>query len=191
MIELQGNWFRGFAFDLHTTESVFRGVDPAGKDKFDTKYTEMGELIHRLKYRSDRTAISGVIRLLSKITWRTEFDFIIPIPPTDANRSFQPVTEIAAALGEHRNISVLTDVLVKTTGSKPLKTIADPDEREQALRDTMMVCTTPILEGASILLVDDLYRSGATLRIATELLMQVAKAGVVCVLTMTRTRSHR
>ena len=42
-----------------------------------------------------------------------------------------------------------------------------------------------------ILLVDDLYRSGTTLRVATDLLKTTGKAEKVSVLTMTKTRSNR
>jgi len=191
MIPLQGNWLAGLAFDLHTTESVHLGVDENGKDRFENKYTEMGELVHRLKYKNDQKALADILNLLDRINWRTKVDFIIPIPPTDQTRSFQPVAEIANGLGLRLGIPVLTQTLIKTSGGKQLKAIADPEERELTLRDSMKVQDTPLLQGKSVLLVDDLYRSGATLRIATDLLMKVAKVRVVSVLTMTRTRSHR
>ncbi len=88
-------------------------------------------------------------------------------------------------------IPVLTDALIKTPGGKPLKNISEPEERENALRDTVAVNDGSRLHGKSILLIDDLYRSGATLRISTDLLMKVAQVRVVSVLTMTKTRSHR
>jgi predicted amidophosphoribosyltransferase len=94
-------------------------------------------------------------------------------------------------LGQSIGVTVLTNILSKTPGGKALKNIADPQERENTLRETIAVSNDPIIHDKSILPIDDLYRSGATLRISTDLLMKVAKVRVVSVLTMTRTRSHR
>lgn len=191
MIPLQGDWAFGVAFDLHTAYSNHLGVDENGNDRFENIYTEMGYLIHSFKYKNNRGALPDIIKLLDKIEWPLKFDFIIPIPPTDKTRKFQPVTEIAKALGQSIGVNVLTDILIKTPGGKPLKNISDPQERENSLRDTIAIHDNPLIHDKSVLLVDDLYRSGATLRISSDLLMKVAKVRVVSVLTMTRTRSHR
>ena len=191
MIPLEGNWTRGFAFDLHTTESHYLGINPAGIDVFENKYTEMGNFVRNFKYKNEKKALHGIIRLLRTINWQTKFDFIIPIPPTDHTRAFQPVTEIAIALGAYLKTFVLKDVLAKVPGGEQLKAIREPDERLRTLRETMRIRPEPRLIGKSVLLVDDLYRSGATLSIATDLLMKVAKVEVVCVLTMTKTRRHQ
>ena len=191
MISLQGNWAFVFAFDLHTAYSNHLGVDENWNDRFENIYTAMGYLIHSFKYKNNRSALPEIIKLLDKIEWPTKIDSIIPIPPTDNTRTFQPVTEIAIALGQSIGVTVLTDILVKMPGGRPLKNISDPQERENTLRETIAVTDDPIIHDKSILLIDDLYRSGATLRISTDLLMKVAKVRVVSVLTMTRTRSHR
>jgi predicted amidophosphoribosyltransferase len=191
MISLQGNWAFGFAFDLHTPYSNHLGVDENGNDRFENIYTAMGYLIHSFKYKNNRSALPEIIKLLDKIEWPTKIDFIIPIPPTDNTRTFQPVTEIAIALGQSIGVTVLTNILIKTPGGKALKNTSDPQKRENTLRETIAVNDDPIIHDKSILLIDDLYRSGATLRISTDLLMKVAKVRVVSVLTMTRTRSHR
>ena len=47
------------------------------------------------------------------------------------------------------------------------------------------------ISGKKVLLVDDLYRSGATLEAATEAIMAQGNAQVVYVLAITRTRVHR
>jgi len=47
------------------------------------------------------------------------------------------------------------------------------------------------LSNQNILLVDDLYRSGSTLQVATELLYNNCNVKDVYVLTMTKTRSNR
>ena len=55
----------------------------------------------------------------------------------------------------------------------------------------MQLKKTVKLNGKKILLIDDLYRSGATLTIATDILLNIGKAKSVSVLALTKTRSNR
>ena len=48
-----------------------------------------------------------------------------------------------------------------------------------------------VLAGRSVLLVDDLYRSGATMNAVAEALSEEAQAAAVHALALTRTRRHR
>jgi predicted amidophosphoribosyltransferase len=190
-IELEGNWTKGRAYDVHTLSSAYIGPDEFGHDRYENTRSEMGELVFQLKYRQDKSTLPAIVKLLDKIGGIEKFDFIIPVPPTDQARSFQPVKEIALALGKHRGVTVLTDCLTKAAGGPSLKNVADPNERERLLRESMFIMGATPLAGKNILLVDDLYRSGATLRAATKLLIETAHAEKVCVLTMTKTRSNR
>ncbi len=98
---------------------------------------------------------------------------------------------IAVALGKHRNVPVITDAL-SNDGSSELKEITDPVARNELLEAALKLKPTGNkFEGKKVLLVDDLYRSGSTLRVATDLLYKQGKAGQVSVLTMTKTRSNR
>ena len=100
------------------------------------------------------------------------------------------MTQIAEALGQRHAVKVLPDLLRKKRSGPQLKNVDDPDERRKLLRESMILSDKHDISGLKILLVDDLYRSGATLSIATELLLN-GGAGDVCVLTMTKTRSRR
>jgi predicted amidophosphoribosyltransferase len=151
----------------------------------------MGELVYQLKYRQDKSKLPAIVALLDKMKGIEQFDYIIPIPPTDRARPFQPVKEIALALGAQRGVRVLTDFLAKAQGGQKLKNVTDPAERERLLRASLYIEGTYSIVGSTVLLIDDLYRSGATLRVATELLLAQAQARDVCVLTMTKTRSTR
>jgi competence protein ComFC len=190
-IELEGNWRKGRAFDVHTLSSTYLGPNEFGHDQWENTRSEMGELIYKLKYQQDSSTLPTIVLLLDKIKGVEQFDYIIPIPPTDRGRAFQPVTEIALALGKRREVNVLTDFLAKKPGGQQLKKLDDPEEREKLLRDSLCIEGKRSIAGCDVLLVDDLYRSGATLRVATELLMQEAKVKSVSGLTMTKTRSKR
>jgi len=150
----------------------------------------MGELIYRLKYRKKTDGVAKIVELLTRIKGIEGFDRIVPIPPTNSNRSVQPVKLIAKALGEDRGVEVISDLLSKSPGGKELKNVTDPAERQELLRKSMAVTPGYDIAGLKILLVDDLYRSGSTLSLATELLLSEG-ASEVYVLTMTKTRSNK
>ncbi len=109
--EIAGNWSKGIAFDNHTLSSEYLGVDQFGHDRWDSTRSEMGELAYQLKYKGKSGNIPKIVELLDRIKGIEEMDLIVPIPPTDATRSFQPVTLISQALGKGHNVKVITDLL--------------------------------------------------------------------------------
>jgi competence protein ComFC len=190
VFNLEGNWKSGKAYDLHTVSSTHLGVDEFGHDRFDNKRSEMGELVYQLKYRSDPATIDIIVKLLDGIGGIEKFDFLIPIPPTKKDRPIKPVELITAALGERRGVKVL-DCLVNA-GSEELKGVTDPLARIDMLEEALSLRDIgKQVADKKVLLVDDLYRSGSTLRVATALLYKDGKAASVSVLTMTKTRSGR
>lgn len=187
--KLIGKWRRGFAFDLHTTSSTYLGPDEFGRDRYDNKYTEMGELVYQLKYKRDKSAIPKIIELLKAITGIEKSDFIIAVPSSNKNRAFQPVDEIATALGKQRGVPVLIGFLEKESRGKELKNTTDPGEREKLLKDAIKIVGHRNVKGKNVLLVDDLYDSGATLNACSSVLYEEAGVKRVAVLTMTKTRT--
>lgn len=190
-IELEGNWKRGIAFDVHTLSSTYLGVNEFGYNQWESTRSEIGELLYQLKYQADAQKVREIVKLLGKIKGIETMDYLVPVPSTNQHRRFQPVVEIARALGEERGVKVLDNVLRKRTGGAELKNVTDFEEREALLREQLYLENFKPLEGKNVLLVDNLYRSGATLRVATELLYRQAKVKDVFVLTMTKTRSKR
>ena len=67
--KITGKWLSGFALDVHTTSSIYLGVNEAGHEIYDTKRSEIGELLYRLKYRGDMAAAGEIIDAVSKF-WR-------------------------------------------------------------------------------------------------------------------------
>lgn len=189
-IEVDGPWDKGVAYDVHTLSSTYLGADEQGHDRFENVRSEMGELVYKLKYQRDRGVLPEIVERLEKVKGIENFDAIIPIPPTNKGRAFQPVTEIANALGAKRGVPVVTDVLIKQPGGRELKNVDDPDERAKLLEESLAIENSAKIKGKKVLLVDDLYRSGATLAAATKRL-KAAGAAYVGVVTMTKTRSKR
>jgi predicted amidophosphoribosyltransferase len=80
------------------------------------------------------------------------------------------------------------DVLVKTRETPELKDVYAYEKRMELLKNAFDVGSN-LLNGKSILLLDDLYRSGATLNAITDILYNRGNVSNVYVLTLTKTRS--
>ena len=191
--KIHGNWRAGYALDLHTVSS--RRLPDEG---YDTERTQIGERVFQVKYRSDRSKIRLLAESAAKFV-KEEFTVdghlvfpylaaVIPVPPSDLARDFQPVTEIAKEMGQMLNLPVYTDYLQKVKQTDLLKNLQDVERRREELRGAFEV-QSPVLRGKVVLLIDDLYDSGATLTELTDVLHKQGSVYRVLVLTLTRTRT--
>jgi len=197
-IKLSGNlfertdWFDGFALDLHTLSSEFLGHDEYGREVFDTKRSEMGELLYNLKYKSDASTLKDILAVTVDFLsnkWRISNSLhgIIPVPPSKS-RPFQPVLEIAKGISSELQIPFYENLLQKTHETPELKSVYDYQKRIDVLKNVFAVRDLS-LQGKNVLLFDDLYRSGATLKTVTRTLSDKGMVGKVYVLALTKTRS--
>lgn len=189
---ISGPWDDGFALDLHTVNSQYLGDDAYGNPQFDTTRSPVGELLYQLKYRSDRSAAEALcqtaVEFVKNRRWAP--NLIISVPPSRPGRRFQPVPFLASGVGKLLGYPVCEDCVVKTKKTSELKSIYDYQERLEQLKDAYSVATEKTA-GCDVLVIDDLYRSGATLEAVTGALRTNGKVGKVFALTFTRTRSTR
>jgi competence protein ComFC len=187
---LIGAWHAGYAIDLHTLASVYLGEDEFGHPKFDTQRSEVGNLLYELKYRGDSAAVAAIAEAAEHLLrrWNPGIDILVPVPPSTV-RKVPPVLLVAEAISKRIGIP-LADCVKRTRDVQQLKDVTDLDERLQLLENLHAV-DKPVTEGRSVLLFDDLYRSGATLNAITKALYESGNARVVFALTITRTRSMR
>ena len=188
---IQGNWDEGYALDLHTLSSEFTGYDEYDHPHFDTKYSPLGDLLLQLKYRGNVEGISDIVDTavsFIKEKWKIHIDLILPIPPSKTDRKIQPVEIIADRIAKNLEIKFSKDVLIKTRDTGELKNIDNPQERTKILENAFQI-SDDIVKNKNILLFDDLYRSGATLKTITGLLKKHGKSNKVYVLALTRTRT--
>jgi competence protein ComFC len=188
--EIAGRWSRGVALDVHVVSSIYLGVDSYGHNQYDTKRSEMGELLYRLKYRADREAVAPIVETVAEYLKErlSYFDVIVPVPASTP-RSLPPVLTVAKAFGNAIGVPVIE--CVRTTRATPqLKNIYDPAERKK-LMDGLYAIDATHTKGKKILLFDDLYRSGTTMNAIAEELYTSGNATDVVVLTLTYTGSNR
>jgi len=191
MIPLKGRWRLGFALDIHTSDSVSLGAYTSGRNSWRSNRTEIGQLLFDLKYKGDLSKVQGIVKLLDPIQGLETVDAIVPAPSSNFDRSFQPVVEIAKGLGARRGVPVIEDLLFKDCEGPEIKNVDSLKERSKLLRESIRLNEEHDVDGKNILLVDDLYRSGATLTVATEILYDSAKVRDVFVLALTKTRSRK
>ena len=186
---LPGKWTAGYALDLHTLSSDFLGHDEWGNARFDSKRSEMGELLYRLKYHSDKTVIriitETVVDFVRAQAW--EVDLVIPVPPSRP-RAFQPVLVLAEAIAGDLSVAFCGDCVVKVRDTPELKGVFDFSKRQTLLRDAYAV-SKKALSGKRVLLFDDLYRSGATINAISTALAQDGDIIALYVVTLTMTRT--
>ncbi len=173
---LYGPWRAGFALDFHTRfdgDVANRGV--------------IGDLVFRYKYRDERNLARELAarwaELLRAQNSLPKFDAVIPVPPSTP-REFDPVGNLARALAEELNIPALFGILVKTRATKQQKEMISLAQKQANVRGAFTLKGD--VRGKHILLVDDLYDSGATLQEAARVLQRGGVASIV-VLTLTKT----
>ncbi|RPI78091.1 MAG: ComF family protein [Desulfobacteraceae bacterium] len=191
-IKLTGNWVEGYALDIHTISSEFLGHDEFGHEVFDTKRSEMGELLYRLKYQSDKSPLKEILSVIEKFVnteWKIAkiLDGIVPVPPS-RGRVFQPVLEVAKGISVLLHIPLYEGYLVKVKETPELKNVFDYQKRMESLNNAF-IAENPSLKGKNVLVFDDLYRSGATCNAITRVLYQSGNVSKVYVLALTKTRS--
>lgn len=191
---ITGNWTHGWALDQHTICSHAGASENVGHPSFITERTEIGEALYRLKYRNDRTQIEPIAQAAADfIRTRSELSdikVVLAVPPSDTRRSFQPVQALAFRIGEILGLSVPDDYLLKTKQTMPLKGMTDKRLRRRELDGAFAVADQRFAD-MHVLLFDDLFRSGETLKAITVALLFQGKVGGVSVVTATGTRSNR
>jgi predicted amidophosphoribosyltransferase len=189
---LTGPWDEGFALDVHTTESLYIGDDSYGHPLYQTTRSEIGELIFRLKYRGEEASIAplcdAACALVKSRAWSV--DMIVGVPPSRPGRRIQPVPLLADAVGKALGVEVCKDCVKKVKSTAELKTIYEYQKRLELLAGAYSVAVDKT-KGRNVLLIDDLYRSGATLEAVSKSLKEAGQAGRLFALAFTRTRKRR
>ena len=172
---LPGSWMCGWSLGFH---SRFSGGDWAR--------SRVGDLTYRLKYEGDTSVLPELVMLTVDLTRAhpelIQVDFILPVPPTTA-RPTDPVRLFCTALAEKVRIPVQTFLVKKrqTQPQKEMKTIAQKRANVSGAFSLL-----GDVKGKRLLLIDDLFDSGATLEEITHLLKK-SSALIANVLTLTST----
>jgi len=188
-MKIVGRWREGFVLDYHVLSSLYVGDDELGRPRFDTRRSEVGELLYLLKYRSDTSVVDELAETMADFVrrWNSGAEVIVPVPPTRVSRAHQPVLLLARALGQRLSLPVVERAVAKTKETPQLKDVFDYNERLSLLAGAFTLSPEEVRE-RRLLLFDDLYRSGATMNAVASALYDEGGAAEVYALAMTRTR---
>jgi predicted amidophosphoribosyltransferase len=140
-IRLLGAWQEGYALDLHTITSTFPGTDSFGHGVLATKRSEVGELLYRLKYGRDRTALAPIAGTVPDFLrgWNIGIDALVPVPPSNTARGVQPVAEISRNVRERTGIALCDTCIKKVRRTAQFKDAFDFEKRAAVLADAFPV----------------------------------------------------
>lgn len=187
---IDGPWKAGYSLAAHTVRSEFLGYDIQGRALFDTTRSEIGETLYRLKYRNHAPSATKLATVVADFVAAKRFpvELVIALPPS-RTRARQPVAMIAEKIAQRLGVEYDSKGLRKVKSTPELKTMVDLRDRQKALRGAFT--SSAAVKGKVVLLIDDLYRSGASMSEASNTLLKDGNAVAVYAIALTRTRTNR
>lgn len=152
--------------------------------------TEVGERVYRYKYTYERSQLEWLVDraayLIERTEWLCEIDGMTYVPGAQSNRPYEPVPVFAERLSERINQPLLL-CLRKTRMTRPQKEMHTAAQKERNVSGAYAVISRDVCIARRLLLVDDLYDSGATLNECARVLKQSGAQKVIA-FALTKTR---
>jgi ComF family protein len=148
--------------------------------------------VRLLKYSDERARAVPLGRLMAeKLSDLDRHDLVIPVPLSrqrEQERGFNQALELARAVSYEIGVPVNT-ACMKRSRETPPQVGLDRSLRQQNVLGAFSLVNASAVDGASILLVDDVFTTGATL---TELagVLKTGGAMRITVATVTRAPYH-
>lgn len=150
--------------------------------------TETGQLVYAFKYQGNRRPLPVLLaraeELLQSLPEMAEVDTMAFVPPSLGERSFAPVPFFAENLRKQLGLRDKV-VLKKTRVTRPQKEMATLEQKRRNVAGAFAVASSNAVN-RHILLIDDIFDSGATVEECARML-KAAGAKSVRVLTLTKT----
>jgi ComF family protein len=173
-------------------ERIFWGrvpIEAAFSELHFTRHSIVQSLLHEIKYRGNREAalFSGRMmgRSIRDIPPFNTIEAILPLPlhrERERHRGYNQSAVIGEGIASIMEVPLVTDLLLRheATGTQTRKS---RPERWENVRNAFQVGGQPDLEGRTVLLVDDVVTTGATLEAAAEVMIR--RTGCrICIATL-------
>ena len=154
-------------------------------------HTTLQQAIHLYKFEKKRVFAQHLIQLINAHIPTdfsvAEYDFVLPIPIHKKRlreRGFNQAALLANGIAKVENIPVLVDTLVRKRHTVAQSSL-DRDARQQNIVGAFEVRNPDVIRGKRLLVIDDVFTTGATIREAVGELW-TADPAEIDVLTLAR-----
>ena len=144
------------------------------------------ELIHCLKYKGFLKAQKPLgeilIKYLSNLDLRLENCIVVPVslyPSRRRKRGFNQAEILADIISKHFGWQLETRVFKRIRETKPQIEMKDYKDREANIKNCFDVTNKNAIKNKNIILVDDVYTSGATMKEAIKILKRGGAANII------------
>jgi hypothetical protein len=152
-------------------------------------HTEVGKRVEAFKYHGGKNQLEWLLeralQTLFRYPYSQEVDTVAFVPSTDTTRQYLPVPLFADYLRQRLGVHAVCQ-LRKTRVTRPQKEMVTMEQKRRNVAGAFAV-QEPGVKGQCILLIDDIYDSGATINECARVL-KAAGATKVYALTLTKTR---
>ncbi len=137
------------------------------------------EAINLLKYYR----IKRLSKPLSELMFKTGIpnaDVIIPVPLFERKlrqREFNQSALLAKHLADYTGITLVIDCLLKVRNTLPQVKLS-AKERKKNIRNAFRISNKKLIQKKNIMLVDDVFTTGATVRECSKLLKRAGAGGI-------------
>ncbi|MFB3881869.1 MAG: ComF family protein [Armatimonadota bacterium] len=176
-IPLPGPWSCGIALGMHAEEGE-------GSER-----SEIGALLVEFKYAGHRALARPLGEALGRAVSARQAEVVVHIP-SSRRHSFEPACELARSAARALRIRCLPHFIAVTRKVRPQKDLVSLSEKKENVRGAFKVRRAELIRGRRVLIVDDVYDSGATLEEAWRAVKDAGAAEIV-VAAVTKTRYQR
>lgn len=151
------------------------------------------EIIHKFKYHQKKY-LAKVLGNLMVDYLKDDFwidiknvDIIIPIPlhrKRERERGFNQSELLGKNIASYFKIEILSNVLFRTKETRPQFFLRER-ERKENIKNAFTLKNEEIIKNKNILLIDDIYTTGSTLREASKTIKKAKTKNIYC-LTLAR-----
>lgn len=151
-------------------------------------------LVSQIKFSNAKFAVEPLTQFLIEEYSKNKFDceVVIPVPlgqKRHKQRTYNQASLLAQGISKHFGLKLLEDVVVRSRATAPQAHL-NWRARQENMRDAFSLVNKSRIKGKKILVVDDVYTTGATVKnLCKEL--QRGKPKNICVLTLAHTYVDR
>lgn len=164
----------------------------AAATNYDNEVTR--NLIRFFKYRKwsklQKPLGEILLQYLGPLNLPIENFIIIPIPlfkDREKERGFNQAMLLSQKIADHYQLNLINSVLKRIKNTKTQADLKDLEERKQNVENCFTVKNPELIKGKNIILIDDVYTSGATMNEAAQTL-RLAGARKIIALVVARAR---